>query len=725
MISSLEQLPATGAYLKRVGAIPVHFHLAKVEIMDNGYPRTVGRVKFQEDGNTLCRGQVEKPTEEEAEAIRQEFASAEFPKIISIAAIAEPPPDCDLNSPDVFICHDFDGQIIMVHQRYANTDGSKGFLPWTYWSDGKWRLMEPDTMPFWGLPGASEHATLYLHEGAKAAKRIKRMIDGELEVGRFPWLEEMRWGAHIGWIGGVHAFDRSDWAKLAAMGWKRVIIIADNDEGGRAVVPDISVHFKCPTFVLAFTDDWPERFDLGDEWPDKLFGDEGQYKGPAYSQCLQPATWATDEYEIIDENDKVKKVWEIRPGFSSMWTWVAAQDLLVNLEMPNFKMPAQKFNAFIRPFSHVKDTLGLLHKRYSGNQMELTYDPSTEGTIVRVASGVRAINLFSPGPYKPQPGDWSPWIHYLDHMFPVEADRHHVKRWCATLIARPDIRMKFGLLLMSESQGVGKGTFARVLADLVGRDNCSFPSASLIVESQFNGWISSKRLICVDEIYEGHSWKAYNKLKPYISDDSIDVNVKNMATWTMPNWTHYILMSNSPAALKIEEKDRRWLVPAVTEAVWTEEQFNEFYGWLRAGGLATIAAWAKSFASRDEGRYVRPGEIAPSSQRKAQLIVESRSDSERLLEDFAQTMREEERELGVTLSTFRTWLKERTGKEVFLTPQQIARDLTHHGLFISDRTKIGGSYERVIVNQEKMLKWQTGELRSALKPPADIVEQPY
>jgi hypothetical protein len=723
------ELPVTGAYLKRIGAVEVHFHLAKVEVIDNGYPRSVATIKFSEEGETHCRGpkaKDAKPTEEEAEGIRAEFASTEFPKIIPIAAIGEPPPNCDLNDPQVYVCHDFNDQIIMVHQRYSNQDGTKGFLPWTYWSDGKWRLMEPDVMPFYGLPGAKDHTTLVLHEGSKAAKRVKRMLNGELEVGRFPWLEEVRWAAHIGWIGGVHALARSDWAKLAAMGWKRVIIVADNDDKGRAVVPEIAEHFNCPTFVLAFTDDWPESFDLGDDWPETLFGDEGQYIGPAFSRCVQPATYATNEFVII-ENDKPKTVYEIRPVFAGQWAWVASQDLLVCLDMPAYKIPAGRFNAFIRPFSHVKDTLSYFHKHFSGNQMELTYDPSTEGTVVRVASGLQAINLYAPSAIKPHQGDWGPWLHFLEHLFPVAEDREQVKRWCATLIARPDIRMIYGLLLMSQNQGVGKGTFARIIADLVGRDNTSFPSASMIVESQFNGWISGKRLICVDEIYEGHSWRAYNKLKPYITDDSVEVNVKHMATWSMPNWTHYILMSNSPAALKIEEKDRRWLVPEVSEDAWTEEEFAELYGWMRGGGLSTIAMWAKTFASRGEGKYVRAGEKSPMSARKGQLIRESRSDAERLLDEFAEAMSDdmrEERRHAVTLSAIRSWLKDRTGEKVYLSPQQLARDLRHAGLWITERKKVGPTKEQLVVNEEKMLHWETGALKQQLHAPDDVLKEP-
>lgn len=153
MISDLLELPVTGAYLRRIGAQAVHFHLATMTEMVNGYPKVVGRVRFGEDGEVRIWGRADAPTDSERVGIAEEFSSAEFPKIISMSAIAEPPPGCVLSDFNTFICHDFDGNIIMVHQRYQNQDGGKGFLPWTKWSDGQWRRMEPDTMPFFGLLG--------------------------------------------------------------------------------------------------------------------------------------------------------------------------------------------------------------------------------------------------------------------------------------------------------------------------------------------------------------------------------------------------------------------------------------------------------------------------------------------------------------------------------------------------------------------------------------------
>jgi len=58
----------------------------------------------------------------------------------------------------------------------------------------------------------------------------------------------------------------------------------------------------------------------------------------------------------------------------------------------------------------------------------------------------------------------------------MKRDRIELMRWCATLIARPDIKMNYGVLLISETQGVGKSTLGeKILAPLIGKLNASFP----------------------------------------------------------------------------------------------------------------------------------------------------------------------------------------------------------------------------------------------------------
>ena len=64
-----------------------------------------------------------------------------------------------------------------------------------------------------------------------------------------------------------------------------------------------------------------------------------------------------------------------------------------------------------------------------------------------------------------------------------------MQRWIATLVARPDIKMRYGVLLISEAQGVGKDTLiSGVIAPLLG-GIASTPSEEELIESAHNGWV--------------------------------------------------------------------------------------------------------------------------------------------------------------------------------------------------------------------------------------------
>jgi len=184
-------------------------------------------------------------------------------------------------------------------------------------------------------------------------------------------------------------------------------------------------------------------------------------------------------------------------------------------------------------------------------------------------------------------------------------------------------------LLISETQGVGKGTLAKILAPLVGEENVSTPSEHEIVDSPFNYWIAHKRLAVVHEIYAGHSSKAYDKLKSIITDPDISVNQKNQPVYKIDNWVHVFACSNSMRALKLSEDDRRWFVPKVTDQKSDPHWWGEFNEWLKDGGLGIIKWWMQEWLKNNDP--VAPGEDAPWSSTKREMIEEGYSEGQMLV----------------------------------------------------------------------------------------------
>jgi hypothetical protein len=645
-------------FLAKQGAEVRNFRRAVISRMVEGYPKPVGTYVFTKGDGLSVKDEAEMPDEATTTAINEALKEARLPEPVTLAAIAEPPPGVILSDVNTFVCHTLKGEVSMVHQRYETKDGGKGFIPWTRWSDGKWRRMEPEVMPFWGIPGHKDKSTLYIHEGAKAAKRMQRMIAGALPSDGFPWFEAMRYGHHIGWIGGVWALDRSDWAGLAAMGWRKVVIVADNDGGGVQVADRASRYFRCPTFMLRFGEVFPARFDCGDPTPANLIDAEGHYIGPSYDDCLQPYDRATDLVPMPGRNNQVREVPVLRSTFIEAHSVVTETQQVFTRARPALAMGKKPFNDSVRPRSDAVDTYGLLIQQPQCVCDARTYSPDRpSGQLTE--NGRIMWNAYSPSGIVPEAGDAGPFLAYLEHLFPIEGERFEVMRWIATLIARRDIRMHYSLLLISKMQGVGKSTLGVILAALLGDSNVSFPGQSAF-ENQFNGWADGKLLVFVNEIYTNGNAKVYDHLKNFITDDEIEINQKHITPYRIKNWSVIVACSNSRKALFLPDEDRRWLVPTVTEELRDRSEWEALHGWLRHGGLEIIAWWAEEFA-RDNA--VKKGERPPPTAAKRAIVAENKSEGRLLARDFG----EEFVDMGpavVRVAAIRAWIAEKRDIDV-------------------------------------------------------------
>lgn len=702
MINSMTDLPSVAAYLARIGAEPRSLRVAVVKEAAGSYWTDVATIRIEKDGSVDAPDDYA-PTEQEAVIIQQEVSSAEWPTSIRLGkGYALPAELQGIDADDLFELKDLKGKLVMIQQRVNDRkSGEKRYVPWTCWSDNRWRKAEPEgALPLYGLDTIGDNTTVFIHEGAKAARFVQRLIaprtkEEKEALAAHPWGAELSGAAHIGWIGGALSPARTDWSDLAETGITRAYIVADNDAPGKAAIPKIAQRLRgLTTFSIEFTEVFPISFDLADEFPKKMFskiGSHEYYNGPKFRDVLHPATWATDL--IPNPSGKGKPIVVLRKEFSELYVWVEETDTFICKEIPEINYALGQFNSMVGPFSHVASTGQLLHKTYKGRTAKICYRPDINARIVTDRT-TSAINLHTPSLIRPMSGDAAPWLEFLEYLFPIERERRDVARWCATLIARPATRMLYGLLLVSERQGMGKSTLGeRILAPLVGLHNTGFPGERDIVESGFNGWVANKRLIVVGEIYTGQSFKAYNILKSYLTDKNINVNEKFQRPYTIENWAHILACSNSKKALRIEETDRRWFYPRLNETPWKREKWGQFYEWLASGGLAIIAKWAHEF-----GEYVLPGEHAPMTADKQSLIEDSKGEVLNHWADILAATEEAETVRAFALSEVRATMKREHGR-IFETPLQFKKEALARGWgTIEDRLAIDGSLSYVVVS---------------------------
>jgi hypothetical protein len=644
------EYPKLSDYLDRVGAnVTLNFgsHVVR-DKDDNDYWHDQVRIKVDKNGEInvepgyMLRDEIDlaafEPDENERAEIAAEVTTKPFPRAIPFCEDDIARNMTGIDPDELYPYHEPSGDLFtMIQWRRENEEGESYWLTYTLWSDNVWRKMEPPLLPLFGLERqfGKDHqkyarARIMIHEGAKVPRRVYEM----LKKGGHPLHEELDRYVHFGWPGGVNRVRSVDWSPIKKLdSGYHVTLACDNDVGGINAATEISRILQSRSLTaLKFDDRFPSTFDFADAWPTKHKGwwQGKHYRGPRLDDFLFPATWATKATK--NPKDKNKPIWKITDRFAAEWLWVESQDAFVNRQQPNVLRKRAAFNSRVRSFSDIEDTARLFDRSEAQKCDGLAYEPGEPSGVITVG-GERLVNLYRPSEIKPIKGDPRPFIRFMLHLAPNRKERRFVLRWITTLVARPWVKMSVANLLVSERQGVGKTTLGEILARLVGLHNTSFPSEKEIIESGFTSWIRNKRLVVINEIYPGRSKssrKMYDVLKDKITDPHIDVNEKYLKPHTISNHANFLAFSNSMQALHLDDADRRWFVPEVTEDPRNKAYWDGFYAWWKNGdGLGVIFAWLHKLAE-NPAFVIDAGEHAPSSDAKKEVVEESMSDAERI-----------------------------------------------------------------------------------------------
>lgn len=640
-----KNIPALAAYIERVGAEELNFRRFMVKEHKGGYYTERALIRINAEGEVTCSNQDYAPTAAEFEVIKVALRTEKFPKAILARDTGELKKLVGRGSALYEFVSRKPGEngIIMVQERATFADGRKAYLPWTFFSDGSWRRMEPDgALPFWKPEASSKKARIMVHEGAKAAAHVDALVNFvEVPAERHPWLDELSCYEHWGMIGGALAPHRADYEELRREKPVEVVYVCDNDKAGAAALQKVSKAYGLPLKGVMFDGRWPNAWDLGDEMPrhPQLFSSGCRWIGPTLKELKVAATRAT-ERAPNPEGGK-GHITIMRDGFKEEWLHAVTPEAFVHRDWPNRILSAAEFNSAVAPFSDVDDTARIMKKDAASKSAMLKYSPASVAGIYGSGNGGRYINTHVPGGVVAEKGDASQFIDFIEHLVPGENDRLELLRWCATLVCRPDIKMLYGVLLISENQGIGKGTLGeKILAPLVGEANVSYPSEQEIVESSFNYWSAHKRLAVVHEIYAGHSSKAYQRLQSIITDKYLTVSKKFMANYEIENWVHIFACSNSKRAIQLPGDDRRWFVPKITEVERAASAWVDLNRWLtEENGLGIIRWWLGEFLAKIEP--VSRGARAPWSTLKREVVEEGYSPGMVIVAQFLDRVTEE------------------------------------------------------------------------------------
>ena len=168
-------------------------------------------------------------------------------------------------------------------------------------------------------------------------------------------------------------------------------------------------------------------------------------------------------------------------------------------------------------------------------------------------------NVWRPSPITPKEGDTTLWNEHLNNLFQDINDKNAVLNWMAWIVQNESRKPNHALLVVGRYTGTGKSYLARVMEQIVGESNTQRPKNSSM-GGDFNSWLVNCRLCIIEEMYQVNRRENFNALRDLITEPTVEVNIKGIPAFTIPNYSCMMGISNHPDALPIDEYDRRWMV---------------------------------------------------------------------------------------------------------------------------------------------------------------------
>ena len=194
----------------------------------------------------------------------------------------------------------------------------------------------------------------------------------------------------------------------------------------------------------------------------------------------------------------------------------------------------------------------------------------------------------------------APWVEHVRTLWPDPAEHEYFFDYCAHMLQHPETKCNAAIVL-SGTQGIGKDAALEPVKRAVGDWNAKNIDPDELF-SPYRPWLQSVMLV-VDEVRpskdEFHASSMYNTLKPLIAapPNTLPMNDKYVKLRHIVNVLRVFLTTNDWLAMYIPEEDRRmFIMHSNCQQKWHEaagrpQYFTEYWGWLEAGGYASVAAW--------------------------------------------------------------------------------------------------------------------------------------
>ncbi len=221
------------------------------------------------------------------------------------------------------------------------------------------------------------------------------------------------------------------------------------------------------------------------------------------------------------------------------------------------------------------------------------------------------VNTFRGFAMKPKQGGFAPIFELLHHLCAesaakdegVEEVMNWVLKWLAYPLQHPGAKMRSALVFHGP-QGTGKNLFFEIVTAIYGKYALIVGQEQL--EMQYNDWQSGKLFLIGDEVIARQElYHQKNKLKAFITGETLQIHPKFLPLRTEKNHINVVFLSNEEQPLALEPSDRRYFV-VYTPPNRTDGLYDEVSLCLKNGGAEAFYHYLLNIELGDFDEYAKP-----------------------------------------------------------------------------------------------------------------------
>jgi hypothetical protein len=250
---------------------------------------------------------------------------------------------------------------------------------------------------------------------------------------------------------------------------------------------------------------------------------------------------------------------------------------------------------------------------------KLSYIPGEERFVEQ--EGLLYLNQWKGWGAKPSKGIVKPFLDLVDYLF--QGAEKGVKEWfldwCAYPIQFPGTKLFSAVIMYGRMTGTGKTLIGYTLARIYGHNFIKIKSKDLYD----TWWAENRQFVLGDEISGSDKRAEADMMKAMITQEEVNVNIKYIPQFSIPDCVNYYLTSNHADALFLEDEDRRFFVHEVLGGPLPDEFYAAYDKWLKKeGGAGYLMQW---FLDRDLSKF-NPKAPALRTAARERMIMVGKSD---------------------------------------------------------------------------------------------------